>query len=63
MLILMETKAELNMMGMFFNNLGVMASTDVDPIGRSDGIWFLWNPSQANVRVHDATSQIITATI
>ncbi|XP_028092237.1 uncharacterized protein LOC114292475 [Camellia sinensis] len=63
MLVLMETKVELHTMGMFFNNLGYTASTHVDPIGRSGGIWILWNPSQANVRVHDATSQMITATI
>ncbi|KAI7980987.1 hypothetical protein LOK49_Contig84G00005 [Camellia lanceoleosa] len=49
MLILMETKVELHTMGMFFNNLGYTASTHVDPIGRSGGIWLLWNPSQANV--------------
>ncbi|KAI8018792.1 hypothetical protein LOK49_LG04G01997 [Camellia lanceoleosa] len=63
MLILMETKVELNTMGMSFNNLEYTASTHVDPIGRSGSIWLLWNPSQANVRVHDATSQMITATI
>ncbi|KAL7238170.1 hypothetical protein ACSBR2_004301 [Camellia fascicularis] len=63
MIILMETKVELNTIGMFFNNLGFMSSTHVDPIGRSGGIWLLWNPSQANVRVHDASSQMITATI
>ncbi|KAL7263170.1 hypothetical protein ACSBR1_001363 [Camellia fascicularis] len=63
MIILMETKVELNTMGMFFNNLGFTASTHIDPIGRSGGIWLLWNPSQANVRVLDASSQMITATI
>ncbi|KAL7206157.1 hypothetical protein ACSBR2_018965 [Camellia fascicularis] len=63
MIILMETKLELNSMGMFFNNLGFTVSTHVDPIGRSRGIWLLWIPSQANVRVHDASSQIITASI
>ncbi|KAL7183468.1 hypothetical protein ACSBR2_025803 [Camellia fascicularis] len=35
MLILMETKVELNTMGMFFNNLGYTASTHVDPIGKN----------------------------
>lgn len=63
MLILMETKVELNSMGMFFNNLGYTASTHVDPIGRSGGIWLLWIPSQVNVRVNEASSQMITATI
>ncbi|XP_028072274.1 uncharacterized protein LOC114274528 [Camellia sinensis] len=63
MIILMKTKVELNTMGMFFNNLGFTASTHVDPTGRSGGIWLLWNPSQTNVRVHDASSQMITTTI
>ncbi|KAL7177603.1 hypothetical protein ACSBR2_030877 [Camellia fascicularis] len=63
MMVLMETKVEISSMGMFFNNLGYTASTHVDPIGRSGGIWLLWNPSQLNVRVQNASSQIITATI
>ncbi|KAL7228900.1 hypothetical protein ACSBR2_007568 [Camellia fascicularis] len=63
MMVLMETKVEISTMGMFFNNLGYTASTHVDPIGRSGGIWLLWNPSQLNVRVQNASSQIITATI
>ncbi|KAI8028379.1 hypothetical protein LOK49_LG02G01345 [Camellia lanceoleosa] len=62
-LVLMETKVELNSMVMFFNRLGFTASTHFDPVGRSGGIWMLWNPSQANVRVLEANSQIITATI
>ncbi|KAI7989348.1 hypothetical protein LOK49_LG13G02622 [Camellia lanceoleosa] len=44
-------------------NLGFPASAHVDPIGRSGGIWVLWDPSQANVRVMEANSQMITATI
>ncbi|KAL7252504.1 hypothetical protein ACSBR1_007132 [Camellia fascicularis] len=36
-LILMETKVELNSMGMFFNRLGFMASAHVDLVGRSGG--------------------------
>ncbi|KAI8009782.1 hypothetical protein LOK49_LG06G01157 [Camellia lanceoleosa] len=63
MMVLMETKVEISSMGMFFNNLGYTALTHVDPIGRSGGIWLLWSPSQLNVRVQNASSQIITATI
>ncbi|KAI8011058.1 hypothetical protein LOK49_LG06G03032 [Camellia lanceoleosa] len=63
MLILMETKVELNSMGMFFNNLGYTASTHVDPIERSGGIWLLWIPSLLNVQVNEASSQMITTTI
>ncbi|KAI8019916.1 hypothetical protein LOK49_LG04G01322 [Camellia lanceoleosa] len=63
MIILMETKVDLNSMGMFFNNLGYTASTHVDPIGRSGGIWLLWIPSLINVRVSEASSQMITTTI
>ncbi|KAI7986949.1 hypothetical protein LOK49_LG14G01230 [Camellia lanceoleosa] len=63
MVILMETKVELNKMGMFFNNLGYIASTHLDPIVRSGGIWLLWNPNQVNVLVNEACSQMMTATI
>ncbi|KAI7990425.1 hypothetical protein LOK49_LG12G02459 [Camellia lanceoleosa] len=56
MIILLETKVELNTMGMYFNHLGFMVSTHVDPIGRNGGIWMLWDPSQANVRVTEANS-------
>ncbi|KAI8020747.1 hypothetical protein LOK49_LG03G02644 [Camellia lanceoleosa] len=63
LLILLETKVELNKMGMFFNNLGYMASSHVDPTGRNGGIWLLWNPNLINVSVNEAGSQMITATI
>ncbi|KAL7222108.1 hypothetical protein ACSBR1_023926 [Camellia fascicularis] len=63
MLILMETKVEFNSMGMFFNRMGFTASSHVDPIGRSGGIWLVWNPILVNVRVTEASSQLITATI
>ncbi|KAI8012704.1 hypothetical protein LOK49_LG06G01482 [Camellia lanceoleosa] len=63
MIILLETKVELSTMGMYFNQLGFMASTHIDPVGRNGEIWMLWDPSQANVRVIEANSQMITATI
>ncbi|KAL7226194.1 hypothetical protein ACSBR1_021345 [Camellia fascicularis] len=50
-------------MGMFFNCMGFTASSHVDPIDRSGGIWLLWNPNVVNVRVVEASSQQITATI
>ncbi|KAI8024618.1 hypothetical protein LOK49_LG02G01312 [Camellia lanceoleosa] len=43
--------------------LGFTASTHIDLVGRSGGIWMLWNPFQANVRLSEANSQIITATV
>lgn len=61
--VLMETKVELGTMGMFFHRLGLTSSIHVDPIGRSGGIWLPWNPNQATVRVSQANSQVITATI
>ncbi|KAI8021640.1 hypothetical protein LOK49_LG03G03414 [Camellia lanceoleosa] len=63
LLVLMETKVDLSSMGMFFNSLGYSASSHVDPIGRSGGIWMLWNINNVNVRVSKANSQMILATI
>ncbi|KAL7251337.1 hypothetical protein ACSBR1_013218 [Camellia fascicularis] len=40
-LVLMETKVNMSSMGMYFNNLGLTASSNVDPIGRSGGIYTL----------------------
>lgn len=59
----METKVEFNSMGMFFNRMGFTTSSHVDPIGRSGGIWVVWNPILVNVRITEASSQLITATI
>ncbi|CAL5416425.1 unnamed protein product [Camellia sinensis] len=63
LLVLMETKVELAAMGMFFNQMGFTTSAHVDLVGRSGGIWMLWNPSLVNVRVTEASSQLITARI
>lgn len=49
LLVLMETKVDLQSMGMFFNTLGLTTTAHVDPIGRSGGIWMLWNPNNVNV--------------
>ncbi|KAI8019705.1 hypothetical protein LOK49_LG04G01246 [Camellia lanceoleosa] len=51
LLVLMETKVEFSAMGMFFNRMGFTTSAHVDPIGRSGGIWIVWNPNVVNVRV------------
>ncbi|CAL5337103.1 unnamed protein product [Camellia sinensis] len=63
LLILMETKVEFKSVGMFFNCMGFTASAHVDPIGRSGGIWMIWNPNVVNVRVVEGSSQLITTTI
>ncbi|KAL7249819.1 hypothetical protein ACSBR1_011904 [Camellia fascicularis] len=47
-LILMETKVTFSSIGNFFNNLGFSASTIVDPVGRSGGIWLIWNTNHVN---------------
>ncbi|XP_028077279.1 uncharacterized protein LOC114279250 [Camellia sinensis] len=62
-LVLMETKVEFQSMGMFFNTLGLTTSAHVDLIGKSGGIWMLWNPNNVNVRISKANSQMILATI
>ncbi|XP_028055196.1 uncharacterized protein LOC114259389 [Camellia sinensis] len=50
-------------MGNFFNRLGFIASTIVDPIGRVGGIWIVWDTNQVNVRASSVNSQAIHATI
>ncbi|KAI8018816.1 hypothetical protein LOK49_LG04G01174 [Camellia lanceoleosa] len=56
LVILMETKVEFKAMGLFFNGIGFITSAHVDPIGRSGGIWMIWNANIANVRVVEASS-------
>ncbi|XP_028057277.1 uncharacterized protein LOC114261234 [Camellia sinensis] len=63
LVVLMETKVDFKTMGFFFNGMGFTASAHVDPIGRSGGIWMLWNPDIVNVRVVEASLQQITAII
>ncbi|KAI7989599.1 hypothetical protein LOK49_LG13G01930 [Camellia lanceoleosa] len=63
LVVLMEPKVEFKDMGMFFNCMGFTASAHVNPIGRSGCIWMIWNPNVVNVRVVEACSQQITATI
>ncbi|KAI8032770.1 hypothetical protein LOK49_LG01G00012 [Camellia lanceoleosa] len=63
LLVLLETKVEFSAMGMFFNRMGFTTSAHVDPIGRSGGIWMVWNPTAVNVQVTEASSQLITARV
>lgn len=62
-LILMETKVLYSSMGNFFNNIGFTAATIVDPVGRSGGIWLLWDATQVTIRASHATNLVIQATI
>ncbi|XP_028109540.1 uncharacterized protein LOC114308198 [Camellia sinensis] len=62
-LALMETKAELSAMGQFFNKLGFTASSHVDPVGRSGGIWILWDPFRATIKALEVNAQFIHAKI
>ncbi|KAI8026705.1 hypothetical protein LOK49_LG02G03141 [Camellia lanceoleosa] len=61
--ILMETKVLYSSMGNVFNNMGFMAATIMDPVGRSGGIWLLWDTTQVTIRASHATNQVIQATI
>ncbi|KAI8029071.1 hypothetical protein LOK49_LG01G03937 [Camellia lanceoleosa] len=58
-LILMETKMAFGTMGNIFNRLGFTVSTFVDPIGKSGGIWIVWDTSHVNVRASLVSSQAI----
>ncbi|KAI7994084.1 Puromycin-sensitive aminopeptidase [Camellia lanceoleosa] len=63
LVVLMETKVQFKAMGLFFNGMGFTASAHVDPIGHSGGAWMIWNPNIVNVRVVEASFQLIIATI
>ncbi|XP_028094913.1 uncharacterized protein LOC114294916 [Camellia sinensis] len=62
-IVLMETKIELSLMGSFFNKLGFTTSSHVDPVGRSVGIWVLWDPFKATVKALEVNAQVILAKI
>lgn len=50
-------------MDQFFVNLGFTAASFVDPIGRSGGIWLLWDPTQVTVSTTYLSSQAIHASV
>lgn len=60
---LMETKVDISSMDMFFSNLGFTATSYVDPVGRTGGIWLLWDPKNVTVSTFHMTNQAIHATI
>lgn len=62
-LVLVETKVPLSTLNDFFKNKGFTASSCSDPVGRSGGIWVLWDPSRVNVSAVEVTNQVIHATI
>ncbi|KAI7989214.1 hypothetical protein LOK49_LG13G00063 [Camellia lanceoleosa] len=62
-IVLMETKVVLSSMGLFFNKLGFTASSHVDPVGRSGGIWVLWDPFRVTVKALEVNAQVIHAKI
>ncbi|KAI8017272.1 hypothetical protein LOK49_LG04G01272 [Camellia lanceoleosa] len=62
-IVLMETKIDLSSMGSFFNKLGFTTSSHIDPVGRSRGIWVLWDPFKATVKALEVNAQVIHAKI
>ncbi|KAI7992126.1 hypothetical protein LOK49_LG12G01271 [Camellia lanceoleosa] len=62
-IILMETKVHFSSMGNFFTNMGFSASTIVNPTGRAEGIWLIWDTDQVNVWASAVSNQFIQATI
>ncbi|KAI7985920.1 hypothetical protein LOK49_LG14G01197 [Camellia lanceoleosa] len=61
-LILMETKVAFSTIRNLFNRFGFTALMFVD-IGRSGGIWIVWDTSHVNVRASSVSSQAIYATV
>ncbi|GMP28899.1 hypothetical protein CsSME_00004248 [Camellia sinensis var. sinensis] len=62
-IVLMETKVDLSSMGLFFNKLGFTTSSHIDPIGKSGGMWVLWDPFCVIVKALDVNAQVIHAKI
>ncbi|KAL7259319.1 hypothetical protein ACSBR1_005252 [Camellia fascicularis] len=62
-LVLMETKVAYSRMSNFFSRLGFTASSIVDPVGRVDSIWIIWDTNHVNVRASIVNSQVIHATV
>ncbi|KAI7979491.1 hypothetical protein LOK49_Contig323G00002 [Camellia lanceoleosa] len=62
-MVLMETKVELSSMEQFFNKLGFTALSHVDLVGRSGGIWVLWDPFRATVETLEVNALFIHAKI
>ncbi|KAL7210180.1 hypothetical protein ACSBR1_031694 [Camellia fascicularis] len=62
-MVLMETKVELSFMGQFFNKMGFTASSHVDPVGCTGGIWVLWDPFRVTVKALEVNAQFIHAKV
>ncbi|KAL7169442.1 hypothetical protein ACSBR2_034478 [Camellia fascicularis] len=62
-IVLLETKVMFSSMGNIFSNMGFSAATIVDLVGRSGGIWLIWDTDQANVCASAVTNQYIQATV
>ena len=56
---LMETKVTMDQMGLFFKNLGFLSSIIVDPIGRSGGIWVIWDPTTVTIFPMRLSEQVV----
>ncbi|KAG5562963.1 hypothetical protein RHGRI_005637 [Rhododendron griersonianum] len=53
----------MDSMGSFFNNFGLTSSYFVDPIGRSGGIWVIWDPTKVTVATNYSNPQAVHVTI
>ncbi|KAH7837957.1 hypothetical protein Vadar_020054 [Vaccinium darrowii] len=56
-LVLVETKVPFATLNEFFKSKGFTARSYSDPVGRSGGIWVLWDPARVNVSVVEVTNQ------
>lgn len=61
--ILIETKVPLSNMGTFFCQFGLVESAHVDPVGKSGGLWLLWNPATVTVKNPCINSQVVYAVV
>lgn len=59
LLVSWKLKLVCPLWGSFFINLGLTESVSVDPLGRSGGVWVLWDPKKVSVTTIKMNTQVI----
>lgn len=57
--VLMETKIGIQSMGIFFHQFGLLEAAVSDPVGRTGGIWVMWNPVAVKLQTVHTSNQVI----
>lgn len=60
---LLETKIHFESMGNYFNQFGLTENIHINPKGRVEGIWLLWNPKVITLKTYHVSAQCIHAIV